>query len=483
MPPRIDSPTNLESVVMEEDEDHDVDAASLTSRPFRRVPTPMGQSHTTSSVPQGEDSLFDRGERSDKSSPRSNSSSGGAQNFFGADFETLSSLKTRANNAAQRGKVSLQELVYGAGGLSPSSSSGEKGAVRSSSSSSSPSKKNEGKSSSSALSMFDAITKPFVACSAHIPKEFDEAVGNLVANAATVVIQKTPSEDLSRNYSYDEEYDAARQLRRMTSWNTLETNATLDTANTGVSYLTEGTDAPAQTIYDDDGNPIPNILVDLTKEMRQKRTRRKRVVKFHYPPISSLKECPRPDPDDLPNLYFTEDELNQIEDDRISTTVADDVEVVCVSSSESTESQQPPYEARPLRELGEVDESDTTSLLHQHEDDHLQTAQQKQRRYRGRSPAPRSKKLFGIGSSVGRHAATPTSLLPPKHPPTSPAGQHRSHSPIDTTDDGSSQMSFSQSSQSTYTTASSQPPPQSKRLIKSVHIFMRERSRERSAEI
>ena len=473
MPPRVDSPSNFERV-MDEEEDV-IEDSSLTSRPLRRVPTPMGQSHTTgnnnnAATRDRGDSLFDSAETSERGAsnaktPRSPGLSDAF--FFGTDFETLSSLKNQANYAASRGRQSLKDLVYG----SPSAAAprGRNGHNL-----------DDKSQSSRALSLFNAITKPFMACSANIPKELDDAMGDLVASAATVVAaQRSPSsDDYSKNYSYDDDYDEARQMRRMTSWNTLETNYT------AMSYLTDGTDTPLQTIFDDDGNPIPNVLVDLTKEMRQKRTRRKRVVKFDYPPISSLKECPRPDPDDLPNLYFTEEELNQIEDDRASTTVADDVEVVCVSASESSESP-PPYESRPLRELGEVDESDTTSLLHQNENDSQQASQQKQRRYRGRSPAPRSKKLFGRGgNSNGRQGPSsgthPT--LPPKYPLTPNANVGPSSIPPDPFDDGESQAS--QTSQAS--AASSKPPKHgngSKRLIKSVHIFMRERSRERSAEI
>ena len=371
MSPRVDSPTNLEM----DDEEDGRDSTSLTSRQFRRVPTPMGQSHTTgssSSPRQAEDCLFDTAEKSEKGFVRSQgSTTSNLGDLFGSDFEpTLNDLKNRAQGAARNGKLSLQQLMNS---MSTPKNAAEK--------SKSASADNGDSNSSRALSLFDALAKPLMACSANLPQEIDDAV-DLVANATTAVVRRAPSEDFSKDYSYDDDYDEARQITRMTSWNTLETSATYQT---NASFVSHAADNAVATVYDDDGNPIPTVLVDITKEMRKKSTRRKRVVKFEYPPISSLKECPRPDPDDLPNLFFTEDELNQIEDDRRSTTTADDVEVVCVSSSESSECQppapSPPYESRPLRELGEVDESDTTSLLHQHETS-KQTLQQKQRRYR-----------------------------------------------------------------------------------------------------
>ena len=98
--------------------------------------------------------------------------------------------------------------------------------------------------------------------------------------------------------------------------------------------------------YDDDGKLIDPALVEAAmkkrreKESKKKRRRRprKRVVKFDYPPISSLRQYPRPDPEDLPKLFFTEDELDQIEDDRYSTMSTDDIEIVAVSSKEGPKS-------------------------------------------------------------------------------------------------------------------------------------------------
>ena len=113
---------------------------------------------------------------------------------------------------------------------------------------------------------------------------------------------------------FDEERE---QMQRLTSWSTMETTGTVFTQ---VSERDRG-------------------LLALRKRSRPQSSARKRAVQFDYPIISSLKECPRPDPRDLPKLYFTEEELGQIEDDRESTYTADDVEVVCVSSSQSTEAE------------------------------------------------------------------------------------------------------------------------------------------------
>jgi hypothetical protein len=95
----------------------------------------------------------------------------------------------------------------------------------------------------------------------------------------------------------------------------------------------------ADPLHDDDGCLIDPALVEAAlktkKKKKKRRGRRKKVVKFDYPPISSLRQYTRPAPEDLPKLFFTEHELDQIEDDRYSTMSTDDIEIVAVSSKEN----------------------------------------------------------------------------------------------------------------------------------------------------
>ena len=103
-------------------------------------------------------------------------------------------------------------------------------------------------------------------------------------------------------------------------------------------------------MHDDDGTPLPAGLIKLQQQRSQRhktrdgrggsrhhsswrRRRRRKVVQFDYPPISSLKECPRIDPRDRNLLFFSEEELDQIEADRASTKTSDDVEIVAVVMS------------------------------------------------------------------------------------------------------------------------------------------------------
>lgn len=59
---------------------------------------------------------------------------------------------------------------------------------------------------------------------------------------------------------------------------------------------------------------------------------RKKSVQFQYPPITSVRLRPRTESDEIDQLYFAPDELDQIEDDRSDTKAADDIETLCVVS-------------------------------------------------------------------------------------------------------------------------------------------------------
>ena len=139
------------------------------------------------------------------------------------------------------------------------------------------------------------------------------------------------------------EYDEM-QVKRLTSWATIGTCGTIGTNYSDA--LSAGTmDAAASTtdiVLDDDGVPIDRKILEMTITTRERRMtrRRKRLVKFDYPPISKLKECPRLDPQVLPDLFFTEEELDMYEEDRISTYNADDIEIVANSSSLSEEDDE-----------------------------------------------------------------------------------------------------------------------------------------------
>lgn len=209
-------------------------------------------------------------------------------------------------------------------------------------------------------------------------------VGHLLANAVGWEGNNDEESDDGRSRATYDTWDEENSvLRRLGSWGTVNSQFTAGTAGTTLTYDTEGASVigsvskavaaaaaakanggvivgpdtsnpkngdqlmvpgthyvPKQDahIVDDDGSLIDPALIEATIKKKEKlnkgRRRRKKLVKFDYPPIKSLRQYTRPDPEDLPNLFFTEEELDQIEDDRYSTMSSDDIEIVAVSSAE-----------------------------------------------------------------------------------------------------------------------------------------------------
>ena len=160
--------------------------------------------------------------------------------------------------------------------------------------------------------------------------DFLEGLQKQFAACADIV---TNNDHPDVQHSFTSEDEEAMQMRRLASWNTIGSVGTI-----GTNY----SEATVETLafVDDDGNPIDPKILEKRREARERQShRRKRLVKFEYPPVSSLRECPRPDPNDLPQLYFTEEELDQIEADRDNTWASDDIEVIAVASSLSTEGE------------------------------------------------------------------------------------------------------------------------------------------------
>ncbi|KAL3805553.1 LOW QUALITY PROTEIN: hypothetical protein ACHAW5_004782 [Stephanodiscus triporus] len=53
-------------------------------------------------------------------------------------------------------------------------------------------------------------------------------------------------------------------------------------------------------------------------------------VQFHYPPITSVRLRPRTESDEIDQLFFAPEELDEIEDDRLDAMATDDVETLAV---------------------------------------------------------------------------------------------------------------------------------------------------------
>ncbi|VEU40666.1 unnamed protein product [Pseudo-nitzschia multistriata] len=225
--------------------------------------------------------------------------------------------------------------------------------------------------------------------------ENDWGVGNILANGFGWDGEEDDDDDDQRSRAtYDTWDDENSVLRRLGSWGTVNSQYTAGTTGTAATFGTMATydtggdtegglsvvgpvsaavaaasaaklasaangdqsmaQGGAEVFRDDNGQRIDPLLIERAMKKQQqnlpkessllgkksqrksRRQRRKKVVKFDYPPIKSLRQYTRPDPEDLPKLFFTEDELDQIEDDRYSTMSTDDIEIVAVSSKEGS---------------------------------------------------------------------------------------------------------------------------------------------------
>ncbi|KAL3926117.1 MAG: hypothetical protein SGBAC_013596 [Bacillariaceae sp.] len=104
--------------------------------------------------------------------------------------------------------------------------------------------------------------------------------------------------------TYDSAEENAMMLQRLASWNTMETGQTMEVDERGPK----------------DGA--------------------KKSVKFDYPPVQSMSEIPRLNPKDVPNLFYSEEELAQLHGDRFSTISAEEVEVVAIPPTEESQGEE-----------------------------------------------------------------------------------------------------------------------------------------------
>ena len=167
-------------------------------------------------------------------------------------------------------------------------------------------------------------------------------------------------------------------LNRMNSW---ETNGTFNTAGTMNTAYTSATidtaDAPlfaekaseknkTVVVDADDENvssgqaPTPlkptTTVKHLKKRKKRKKKKREKVVNFQYPPISSMKACPRATSEERKSLFFTESELDVYEYDR-KNNICDDVEIVAVEFSDSESSSVGDEKSEITNNSGNTDQA------------------------------------------------------------------------------------------------------------------------------
>jgi hypothetical protein len=164
--------------------------------------------------------------------------------------------------------------------------------------------------------------------------------------------------------TYDTIQEDNNMIRRLGSWNTINTFETSATTGTTGTY---DTGFNTQLRYeDDDGNAIDPKLIEKAQKARGKRRpRRKKLVKFDYPPVKQLRQYQRPAPEHLPNLFFTEHELEEIEGDRFSTMSTDDIEIVAVVSKETESKKKKAFD----KDMRPTKERRSTPIRRRHSDD------------------------------------------------------------------------------------------------------------------
>jgi len=161
------------------------------------------------------------------------------------------------------------------------------------------------------------------------------------------------------------------RLDRMNSWETAGSFNTMNTAATGNTTDTADLSLVSEVVnMDDDAVPAasyerqPQISkssqdedsillseIELNthisksrstttkkKPNSKKKKGRKRAVNFQYPPISSMKECPRVTEEERKSLFFTAAELDEYEHDR-KYNLCDDIEVVAVEFSDDSDEE------------------------------------------------------------------------------------------------------------------------------------------------
>jgi len=267
-------------------------------------------------------------------------------------------------------------------------------------------------------------------------EEFGRAVSGCSVRQGFGCSEVPSADDLSSQNSEEE------MMRRLGSWGTFGTLASNESIETCM-------DDPSAMV-DDDGHRIDPLLIEKARRKREQARARAEAtpgVRFEYPPITSLRQCPRVDPDDLENLFFTTEELDTYESDRKSAAIVDDVEIVAVSSSASDDVPVPPSPKGPLPNEPPVSPS-------------------KSKAFGKYIPTPKS----GKGVTLSDQAQGPTDRSRQnkkdkngrrRRAPT--PGPGRRQPSYDEADEGENITSPS-------STASNKP------LLKSVQIFLRERS-------
>jgi hypothetical protein len=255
--------------------------------------------------------------------------------------------------------------------------------------------------------------------------------------------------------------EEAMQLRRLTSWGTVGTYETMESLTIHNHPYKNYVNAKATT--PNDMASTTTATTTTTPEHHDNKTQTvkqaKKVVRFDYPPISSLRECPRTRPEQIGDLFFTEHELST------STTAESDSNNGPPNLSPNPNPKSPSSVSNNSSELESSQFQNYVSTPAAQNGKHNNNCNQKRD----------SKKLwlrnfsFDEIANVGRHNSNtkpPQESYSPKKLPR----KARRHS---ATLASSESMN---TANSTELPSSPAAPNASRRIIKSVQIYLRERS-------
>lgn len=148
----------------------------------------------------------------------------------------------------------------------------------------------------------------------------------------------------SGTFDYDDLDHHRGLLQRIISWSSVGTSYTMDDQSQSQSYTNTNTHShshshshrttiisPArQALEAKLAQPGGGHTMGMANQNPKKKSATPKKVHFQYPPITSLRLRPRTQEEEIGKLFFVEDELDQIEDDRIGTEATDDVETLVV---------------------------------------------------------------------------------------------------------------------------------------------------------
>lgn len=186
----------------------------------------------------------------------------------------------------------------------------------------------------------------------------EQSSGALKSNLQNVKMSRYLSTATFDTHDFEDlQYDMER-IDKLNSWDTIGTFNTIGSSH--------NIHLPSSHAIDH----TPSRIVHQTLQRENSKSTTNHTVKFEYPPVTSMKVLDRITEEERKLLFFTEDELYEIEDDR-KYNLCDDIEVVAIHEElpyESTENEDSVVEQRssqndPIIQRPEVNPLNDTATV------------------------------------------------------------------------------------------------------------------------